>query len=210
MRKEDSSNEEESRKVSEVIMDEICSEIFGLDGIIDEDGDGVTTTANNEENNVQNNTNNQVQNGAKNDFFQTLSFYDDDPMDVPFESLFDSVPSGTDNSAVPSEFTQQPFPDRTSSQEESKDVVVSVIENVLDQVLCQGVAPRKVATVHPFSLNNSLPSSDQSSGEVPGSSGLRLAGFAVDPSSSSETSSVPSEDNSARPVLKLANFGYKK
>ena len=77
MREEKSSNEEESRKVCEVIMEEIYNEILGLDGALEENGGETTNTntnsMNTDVNHVQNNSNN-VQNGAKNDFFQTLSF----------------------------------------------------------------------------------------------------------------------------------------
>ena len=69
---------------------------------------------------------------------------------------------------------------------ESGVVVAGLLDSLLDTVLEQGVPPRKVATVHPFSLNSG------GAGEQVGPAPLRLAGFAVDPS--------------PRPTLKLANF----
>ena len=138
-------------------------------------------------------------------FFKALSFYDDaiddDPI-LPFESFFDSAES----TCVPSEFTQPFFNAGDSgllniSDSESNEIVTSIIDSVLDSVLLKAVAPRKVATVHPFSLNNLLalePDATENSSAAQQSAGLRLAGFAVDPAVSSA--------DSQKPTLKLANF----
>ena len=117
------------------------------------------------------------------DFFKTLSFYDDDPIDLPFESFF-----GTEDIPVT----------ELGSPVAGDDVADRVLESVLETVVEQGVLPRKVATVHPFSLNNS--------GNVPPESkvGIRLAKFAVDPATSTPSPQGPPV--MARPVLKLANF----
>ena len=96
------------------------------------------------------------------DFFKTLSFYDEDPIDLPFESFFDS-----DNTQTTE------FPDLgllEASVGSGSDAASTVIEGVLDSVIEQGVLPRKVATVHPFSLNN------KGSGQPVG---IRLAKFGL-------------------------------
>ena len=124
------------------------------------------------------------------DFFKTLSFYDDDPIDLPFESFFGPEDTqGTEH--------QESFP--TEAPEAGNEVADTVIESVLENVVGQGVTPRKVATVHPFSMNNT---ENASSDQTPA---IRLAKFAVDPASSSPASSSGGPVMT-RPVLKLANF----
>ena len=110
------------------------------------------------------------------DFFKTLSFYDDDPIDLPFESFFEVDPS----LSLPQ---PEAGPDVSGSE-----IADTVIENVLETVIEQGVLPRKVATVHPFSLNNTenAPKTEPPSDPPVG---LRLAKFAVDPATSSSSSS---------------------
>ena len=145
-------------------------------------------------------------------FFKTLSFYDDpddDPM-LPFESFFETeVPDGP-LTEVPSEFTQPFFsssdpptgvPQPSFPDSEASVIVTSILDAILD-----AVPPRKIATVHPFSLNNkdeelvTEPLVDSSS-----TSGLRLAGFATDPSNASGLTSSENEEP-VRPTIKFANF----
>ena len=142
-------------------------------------------------------------------FFKTLSFYDDpddDPM-LPFESFFETaVPDGP-LTEVPSEFTQpffssseplpgvSPFPDSEASV-----IVTSILDSILD-----AVPPRKIATVHPFSLNNKDEEVVTESVDSSAASGLRLAGFATDPSNTSGLTSSENEEP-ARPTIKFANF----
>ena len=142
-------------------------------------------------------------------FFKTLSFYDDpddDPM-LPFESFFETaVPDGP-LTEVPSEFTQpffssseplpgvSPFPDSEASV-----IVTSILDSILD-----AVPPRKIATVHPFSLNNKDEEVVTESVDSSSASGLRLAGFATDPSNTSGLTSSENEEP-ARPTIKFANF----
>ena len=128
---------------------------------------------------------NEADNEETKDFFKTLSFYDEDPIDLPFESFFDS-----DNTELPDLGLLE------ASVGCGNDAASTVIEGVLDCVIEQGVLPRKVATVHPFSLNNTGGGSSQPAG-------IRLAKFAVDPASSS---SPASSSATTRPTLKLANF----
>lgn len=133
-------------------------------------------------------------------FFKTLSFYDDpddDPM-LPFDSFFETEVPGGPLTEVPSEFTQ-PFSSTTESSvglpdaSESTDIATAILDAILE-----AVPPRKIATVHPFSLNNKEEESDVA--EAPPV--LRLAGFATDPASSSATE----EEAEARPTIKFANF----
>ena len=143
-------------------------------------------------------------------FFKTLSFYDDpddDPM-LPFESFFETeVPDGP-LTEVPSEFTQPFFsssdppgvPPPSFPDSEASVIVTSILDAILD-----AVPPRKIATVHPFSLNNKdeeVVTEPVDSSSVPG---LRLAGFATDPSNASGLNSSENEEP-ARPTIKFANF----
>ena len=172
----------EARRVCQAIMEDICNELFGLGSSAaapQASAEGATSSG-------------QQQNE---DFFKTLSFYDDDdPLDLPFESLFDS-------NNVPTEFSQQPSqapPPSIDLDESAKhEIVRDILTDVLHQVQEQGVLPRKIATVHPFSLNqpNDPPAAQPT--------GLRLAGFAVDPS---PASLPPDPHQTPRPTLKLANF----
>ena len=144
-------------------------------------------------------------------FFKTLSFYDDpddDPM-LPFESFFETeVPDGP-LTEVPSEFTQPFFsssetptvPSSSLPDSEASQIVTSILDAILDSV-----PPRKIATVHPFSLNNKdeeLVNETVDSSSVPG---LRLAGFATDPNSSSSGLASSENEEPARPAIKFANF----
>ena len=63
------------------------------------------------------------------DFFKTLSFYDEDPIDLPFESFFESEPTPTTE-----------FPDLSqleASVGTGSEAASTVIENVLDSVVEQ-------------------------------------------------------------------------
>jgi hypothetical protein len=131
-------------------------------------------------------------------FFKTLSFYDDpddDPM-LPFESFFETeVPDGS-LTEMPSEFTQ-PFCSSTEALQlggsEGNVIVTAILDAILD-----AVPPRKIATVHPFSLNNK----DEESETPEPAPALRLAGFATDPAASATTGEAPE----VRPTIKFANF----
>ena len=143
-------------------------------------------------------------------FFKTLSFYDDpddDPM-LPFESFFETeVPDGP-LTEVPSEFTQPFFsssetPTVSSSlpDSEASQIVTSILDAILDSV-----PPRKIATVHPFSLNNKDEELVNETVDSSSVSGLRLAGFATDPNSSSSGLASSENEEPARPAIKFANF----
>ncbi len=145
-------------------------------------------------------------------FFKALSFaddpFDDDAM-LPFESFFDSA----ETTDVPSEFMQPFFGSDLNCESvcielgdssETRLIINDILDSVLEAVVGRAVPPRKIATVYPFSLNNllSLESGEVATeGDPPQTSGLRLAGFAVDPASGSDT-----EHGLSRPTLKLANF----
>ena len=143
-------------------------------------------------------------------FFKTLSFYDDpddDPM-LPFESFFETeVPDGP-LTEVPSEFTQPFFsssdppgvPPSSFPDSEASVIVTSILDAILD-----AVPPRKIATVHPFSLNNKDEEVVTEQVDSSSAPGLRLAGFATDPSNTSGLSSSENEEP-ARPTIKFANF----
>ena len=62
-------------------MEDICNELFGLGGSGDQAAADSTAGASS-----------SGQQQTNDEFFKTLSFYDedDDPLDLPFESLFDS------------------------------------------------------------------------------------------------------------------------
>ena len=143
-------------------------------------------------------------------FFKTLSFYDDpddDPM-LPFESFFETeVPDGP-LTEVPSEFTQPFFsssetPTVSSSlpDSEASQIVTSILDAILDSV-----PPRKIATVHPFSLNNKDEELVNETVDSSSVSGLRLAGFATDPISNSSGLASSENEEPARPAIKFANF----
>ena len=144
-------------------------------------------------------------------FFKTLSFYDDpddDPM-LPFESFFETeVPDGP-LTEVPSEFTQPFFsssetPTVSSSSlpdSEASQIVTSILDAILDSV-----PPRKIATVHPFSLNNKDEELVNETVDSSSVSGLRLAGFATDPNSNSSGLASSENEEPARPAIKFANF----
>ena len=119
-------------------MEDICNELLGLGG----PEDGASSTMSGHSGNYTESTSvgSQQQNSGQetnNEYFKTLSFYDDDPMDLPFESLFDSVPAAptSENGSVPSEFSQ-PFPaQNVETQQEKQEIVGGVLDQVLDQVL---------------------------------------------------------------------------
>ena len=121
-------------------MEDICNELLGLGG----PEDGASSTMSGHSGNYTESTSvgSQQQNSGQetnNEYFKTLSFYDDDPMDLPFESLFDSVPAAptSENGSVPSEFSQ-PFPaQNVETQQEKQEIVGGVLDQVLDQVLEQ-------------------------------------------------------------------------
>ena len=194
-------------RVVETIMDDLCDQVLSLENdlglIAGQEGGNVQPSAAND--NVCN---------QQPDLFQPLSFYDDVNLDVDesLNSLLDSLPP-TDN--VPSEFSQ-PYQgemqgsgvkDTSTSSNESVEAASDVVESVIDKVLETGVVPRKVATVHPFSLNNASSSPETTK---TGSGGLRLAGFAVDPSFSTPNSAnnpnTTEHQQQQQPRLKLANF----
>lgn len=135
-------------------------------------------------------------------FFKTLSFYDDpddDPM-LPFESFFGNEDPSNPLLEVPSEFTQ-PFFNSTESSAPFDDSDATIIATSILDAILDAVPPRKIATVHPFSLNNK----DEEPETCEPPPGLRLAGFATDPATSSSAS--PSQEVAqARPTLKFANF----
>ena len=149
-------------------------------------------------------------------FFKTLSFFDDpdDDPSLPFESFFGSEGGlGGPLTDLPSEFTQepeamsagpltevpseftQPFTGSQESSTEATDLVTSILDAILD-----AVPPRKIATVHPFSLNNKDDESETTDDALPA---LRLAGFATDPAASISNDEEPAV---ARPTIKFANF----
>ena len=144
-------------------------------------------------------------------FFKTLSFYDDpddDPM-LPFESFFETeVPDGP-LTEVPSEFTQPFFsssetptvPSSSLPDSEASQIVTSILDAILDSV-----PPRKIATVHPFSLNNKDEELVNETVDSSSVSGLRLAGFATDPNSNSSGLASSENEEPARPAIKFANF----
>ena len=144
-------------------------------------------------------------------FFKTLSFYDDpddDPM-LPFESFFETeVPDGP-LTEVPSEFTQPFFSSSETptvsssslSDSEASQIVTSILDAILDSV-----PPRKIATVHPFSLNNKDEELVNETVDSSSVSGLRLAGFATDPNSNSSGLASSENEEPARPAIKFANF----
>ena len=203
---------EEAKQVCESVMDDLCNELLGLEETFSppvSDHQQPSQTPNSSSKDVNITPTNQTEN---NEFFKTLSFFDDDPMNDPFESLplFDADPSANFNvmrSVIPDEFTQ-PYSE-ADNDTEKEAIVESIVDNVLDQVLDQGIIRKKIATVHPFSMTMNSADPPENT-PVPS---LRLAGFAVDPTSTSTSStSTPSSlssvdsSSSSKPVLKLANF----
>ena len=93
----------EARSVGQSIMEDICNELFGLGSSAAAPQASAESSAGDAASSGQ-----QQQNE---DFFKTLSFYDDDdPLDLPFESLFDA-------NNVPTEFSQQPNQAPISNQQ---------------------------------------------------------------------------------------------
>ena len=133
-----------SANISNSIMDDIVNQVFSLENDSLQEHQSSSTPA--EDVRSQSTQESQDQEW-QNDYFQPVSFYDDVNLDDSLNSLLDALPQ--DNLAsLPPEFTDP----GNNEQNKSSELVTDIIENVLDKVLDVGVVPRKIATVHPFTL----------------------------------------------------------